>query len=200
MKTITFIAIVLLASPLAAQEDDADLRDFEERQQALEDVRGLIQAGRLNEAERAIDGYELRFAKTSNADTFRYSPRIEIGDAYLERGEPTEAIRLFRSASPAGWCGNCLASQRVEKSVRIAMVHQSQLNFPAAFASYLGALPSTALGGGLFRIIAGLLYSGTVTIAPFVVAGYFLARSMRGRKPIDKVAERRHSLSFPEEV
>jgi hypothetical protein len=200
MKTVTFIAIVLLALPVAAKEDDAYLRDFEERHQALEDVQGLIRAGRLNEAEKAIGGYELRFAKTSNADTFRYSPRIEIGDAYFERGEPTEAIRLFRSASPAGWCGNCLASQRVEKSVRIAMVHQSQLNFPAAFASYLGALPSTALGGGLFRIIAGLLYAGTVTIAPFGVAGYFLARSMRGRKPINTVVERHESPSPPEEV
>jgi hypothetical protein len=198
MQALTVIFAVLTAAylavnvngTLAAENEEAYLRGYEEYGAAFKEVQGLIRAGRLVEAEQAVETYEPMYANKWDVGRFGYGIRMELGQAYLDRGEATEGIRLFRSATPGGGCGNCMASQQVERNVRIAMVQQSRLNFLGAFASYLGAMPSTALGGGLFRVVAGLVYSGSVMVAPFVVAGYFLMRRRHRSKKMSRPGDR----------
>ena len=76
----------------------------------------------------------------------------------------------------------CTSSQQVQRNIRVARIYESQLNFPAAFASYLGALPSTSLGGGLGSVFFGLLKSGGVCSVPILALAYFVRRRRKRRK------------------
>ncbi|MHC4120292.1 MAG: hypothetical protein ACYSWO_22590 [Planctomycetota bacterium] len=140
------------------------------------DVEQLIKAGKLEEAERAVERYEPKYAHKWSVGRFGYGTRMQIAQAYLDRGDRREALRLFKAAKPGGGCGNCMASQHVRRNIRVARIHESRFNFPAAFASYLGAIPSTALGGGFLHVLVGLTYSGAITLAPIFVLVYFLRR------------------------
>ena len=163
-------------------ERDAYLREHDEYGAAVEEVHSLIQADKLQEAEEAVKRNEPKYAHKWSVGRFGYGPRMEIGEAYLARGDRENALRLFRDAKPGGGCGNCMASQHVHRNIRIAHLYETRLNFPAAFVAYLGVLPSTALGGGFFRIVLGLLYSGSVTLAPFVALVLFLRYRRRHQK------------------
>ena len=189
MKTVTVIFLVLStalvradtnASITAVQsEEDAYIREYEEHDAAIRQVHELIKAGRLKEAEKAVEQIEPNYARKWSMGRFGYGTRMEIAQVYLDQGDKAQAMRLFKAAKPGGGCGNCMASQHVHRNIRIARLHESRLNFPAAFLSYLDALPSTSLGGGFFRVVWGLGYTAAVTITPVVAVLLFVRHRRR---------------------
>jgi hypothetical protein len=188
----TFFHLALSAAVLCAETtapdteafggEDAHQRERREFRAALNEVHGLTKAGRLSEAEDAINRYEPEYSGKWSMGRFGYGTRMELGEAYLAHGDRQNALRLFQSARPGGGCGNCMASQHVQKNLRIANLYESRLNFPAAFAAYLGALPFTLLGGGLFRVAFGFLYTGVATLMPIAVFVHFIRRRQAQKK------------------
>lgn len=167
----------------AESTEDAYLRELEEHSAATREIEALIRSGKLKEAENAVLLSEPKYARKWSLGRFGYGARMEIGQAYLDRGDVAEALRLFQSAKPGGGCGNCMASQHVQRNIRVARIYESRLNFPAAFASYLGALPGTSLGGGLGSVFFGLLKSGGICGVPILALVYFVRRRQkRGKK------------------
>lgn len=169
-------------APAVESGEDARAREREEYEGALEGVRELIKAGKLKEAEEAVERQEAKYAGKWNVGRFGYVTRMEIGQAYLDRGKTAEALRLFAAARPGGGCGNCMASQHVDRNIRVARIQESRLNFPGAFLSYLDALPRTSLGGGFLIVVFGLVYTAAAMIAPVVAVVVFVRYRRRRAK------------------
>jgi hypothetical protein len=193
MKTYIFIILGLLLSPSSVYTstntpairpefaDDPYLRERQEYYEATAAVEELVQAGKLQEAEEAVERLEPQYAGKWAVGAFGFRTRMQIAQVYLDRGDRKEAMRLFKAAKPGGGCGNCMASQHVRRNIQVARIYESRLNFPAAFAAYLGALSGTSLGGGSPRVLLGLAYSGGATLLPLLPAAYLIHR-LRKRK------------------
>lgn len=166
---------------------DEYIKEREEYYKTVGVIEKLIKEGKLVAAEQMIKKYEPKYALKWSVGRFGFDTRIQIGQAYLEKGNKKEALRLFKAARPGGGCGNCIAAQHISKSIRVARIYDSRLNFPASFLTYINALPSTRLGGGLGRILWGLIYSGSVTFIPVLIL-IVVVRSIRRRQKM-KVAK-----------
>lgn len=181
-----FLILVYLFSSLTTQaqsltsekEADDEYEKYRRIQQEYSDntdeINELIKANKLQEAEAKVIEYEPKFARKWSIGRFGYGSRMRIGEAYLDQGNHKEALRLLESAKPGGGCGNCMASQKVSKSIQIARIYESRLNFPAAFVTYLNGMSDPALGGASFESIFGLFYTGLVMITPFIIISFII--------------------------
>jgi hypothetical protein len=167
------VALILLSAILdqaiadnGQSKEDTYILKMADYNSNVSEIKGLIKAGRLKEAEEAILHYEPNYARRWSIGNFGYKMRMQIGQAFLERGNQKEALRIFKTAKPGGGCGNCMASQHIRRNIRVAKIYESRFNFPAAFAEYCDALPRTILGGSLFAVTFGLFYTGGITITP----------------------------------
>jgi hypothetical protein len=158
---------------------DKYLREYDEIEAAKVEVEKLISSGDLKAAELAVERYEPSYRNKWSVGRFGYTAHMEIGQAYLDKGLANEALRLFKSARPGGGCGNCMASQHIQRNIRVARIYESRLNFPAAFSAYLDALPSTTYGGNIVGVVFGLSRSGAAIAVPVLALAYLARKAMK---------------------
>lgn len=195
LVTILFLLSILATRgsaddpPVAAEaehgsaEPTEDAISYLEARKALfstrDEIARCIAAGRPEDAEAEILRYERDYA--GSVRQFQFNSRMQIGDGYLSRGDSDSALRLYESSRPDGVCANCNSSKDLRRMFRIASIHESRWNLPAAFLSYLRALPSTLFGGRFLEVAWGLFRTGGFVVLP-IGLGVVAWRRRRARK------------------
>jgi len=154
-----------------------------------EEVERLLETSNPAAAEAAVKKWEAEIDQIETLAGFGFRERIKIGDHHFEQGNKTEALRLYRSAKPDSWCGNCQFGQRYRRATRVARVYDSCGCFPASFLLYLKLLPDAMFFGGVISLLWKLWYSWAASILPpallallVVLAMRRITRSSRSRK------------------